>query len=137
MKLLYISICVLAVCASIFFGISHLTIKNTQHQKQAVHQIQAQHNVHLTIVDTSKRYTNIVWVMTNFGGLHQNEVVEFMNTELNFFQQREAKFGAAYHGDITLLYPVIAEEVEAYTNNSDIYSTNEADIKIDFLKGWF
>ena len=63
---LFITVWVVTIAVAVFFGLSSITVSQTQHQKQIQSQIQAQHNSQITIVDTSKRYTNVSWVITNF-----------------------------------------------------------------------
>ena len=130
---IFITVWVVTLAVAVFFGLSSITINQTQHQKQIQSQVQAQHNAQITIVDTSKRYTNVYWEISNF---HDREKVgEFINTELDFSQQKDVKFGYN-RNSYQIIYPVYNKKSKVYTNSQESYNTNHNQISVDFLKGW-
>lgn len=114
-------------CVSMFFAVSNIEIKQTQYQRQEQNQIQRNDNVQLTIIDTSKRYTNIYW------SYYCNENIEdifiFINENLDFFQQLNLKMLEG-NKSIIIVYPIINSKNILYTNSNINTSSNNKTIKV-------
>jgi hypothetical protein len=135
---IFITVWIITIAVAVFFGLSSITISQVQNQRQTQSQIQAQHNSQITIVDTSRRYTNIVWIITNFSDkTYMKEKIAaegFINGSLDFYQQREVKISQNMESGIIILYPVFNVRSRAYTNSQDDFNSNYNKIKFNVLK---
>ena len=130
MKTLIISGYVLLFCIALFFGLSSVTINQTQHQKQTQQQIQRNDNIQLTIIDSSKKIKDIKWECTTF--FEKKDMLYYLNTQFNYFQVRESKI-VKDANRYSIIYPVLNTKAESYTNSSESYNTNYNKIKLNLL----
>lgn len=114
-------------CVSMFFAVSNIEIKQTQYQRQEQNQIQRNDNIQLTIIDTSKRYTNIYW--SYYCDKNIEDVFVYINKNLDFFQQLNLRMFER-EKNIVIVYPIINSESSKYTNSNVNTSSNNNNIKV-------
>jgi len=88
----------------------------------------------LTIVDTHKRITNIIWKTEHFQFF--SEFTNFFN-ELNYFQQRESKISQYGRSPATvILYPVLKEKKRVVTNGQVNLQAQTNKIEFSLFDKW-
>lgn len=124
---------VVGIMLALFFGLSSITVNQTQIQENTQQQVQRNDNVQLTIIDTSRKITNIQWKVIAYQSDQYKFANDFINTELSLYQQINCKI-TAVGNTIYVFYPEFNSYLKIYTNDNKNFNTNINSIKIEPIK---
>ena len=131
-----LAITLTVISLSIIAGLSLINVNMVQHQKQEQNQIVKQYNTQLTIVDTTRRITNIVWEVEKINSLGTSpdqDVKIFINT-LTLFQQMQMKMVKGERFVIYVFYPTLNTQITIKTNSQEQSQTSINDIKFNLFE---
>lgn len=125
----FITIWIATIAVALFFGLSNVTITQKQHQRQYQSQITRQDNLQLVFMDTRMKLTNVYW--EHKGTFNTQELSDFINGHLNFFQQMNLKTQSYKDGTAMIWYPVFNKESKTYTNENTSFNSNYNEVKLN------